>query len=298
MEEIIAKTILSKKDKNAGKMWFGTMYNMNLYRGCSHGCIYCDSRSDCYKVENFDQVKPKKDALIILEKELRKKRDKGVIGIGSMSDSYNPLERALDITRGALELIHKYGFGISLETKSTLIERDIDILKKINEKNNVIIKLTITCADDMLSSKIEPYTNVSSERFSTLKKLAEAGICAGVLLMPILPYINDTIDNIKGIVKLSYENNAKFIYPGFGVTLRNNQRSYFYDQLDKLYPNLKQKYISEYGLSYSCKSKYGKKLSGVFIEECNKYGILYKMNDIIKLYQVNINNDDKQLTLF
>ena len=297
MEEIEAKTILSKKDKDAGKCWFGTMYNMNLYRGCSHGCIYCDSRSDCYKIDNFDQVKPKKDVLLILGRELASKCEKGVIGIGSMSDSYNPLEKSLEITRGALKLIYKYGFGISLETKSSLIERDIDILKKINENSDVIIKFTITCANDLLASKIEPYTNVSSERFATLKKISAVGICTGVLLMPILPYINDTEDNIKEIVRLAYENGAKFIYPYFGVTLRDNQRGYFYEKLDSLFPELKKKYIVEYGLTYDCKSRYYKNLSKVFIEECNKYGLLYEMGDIIKLYQTN-KNSVEQMTLF
>ena len=298
MEEVVAKTILSKRSVEAGNWWFGVKYNMNLYRGCSHGCIYCDSRSDCYRIDNFDRVKPKKDALLIFESELMRKKDRGsVIGIGAMSDSYNPLEKKLELTRGALLLINKYGFGISLETKSTLIERDIDILKSINEKNNVVIKFTITCADDLLSKRIEPYTNVSSERFATIRKISEVGICVGVLLMPILPYINDSIDNIKEIVRLSYENGAKFIYPSFGVTLRDNQREYFYKKLDDLYPKLKNKYISEYGLSYECRSRNYKELSKVFQEECNKYGLLYKMEDIIELYQYN-NKTAEQMVLF
>jgi len=298
MEEIIAKTILSKRSTEAGKWWFGVKYNMNLYRGCSHGCIYCDSRSDCYRIDNFDKVKPKKDALLIFESELMRKKDRGgVIGIGAMSDSYNPLEKKLELTRGALKLIDKYGYGLSLETKSTLIERDIDILKSINKKNNVIVKFTITCADDLLSKKIEPYTNVSSERFALLKKISEEGICVGILLMPLLPYINDTVLNIKEIVRLSYENGAKFIYPSFGVTLRDNQRDYFYEKLDELYPNLKNKYIREYGLSYECRSRNYKELSKVFQEECNKYGLLYKMKDIIELYHCN-DKIVQQMTLF
>ena len=295
MEEVVAKSILSKKSD--GDYWFGVMYNMNLYRGCSHGCIYCDSRSDCYRVNNFDQVKVKRDALLILERELISKRKKGVIGIGSMSDSYNPLEVGLKLTRGALELIERYGFGISLETKSVLIERDVDILKKINEKNDVIIKFTITCADDELASRIEPYTNVSSDRFRVMKKLSDEGIVVGVLMMPLLPYINDTVENVKEIVRKSYENGAKFIYSSFGVTLRDNQREYYYEKLDLLFPWLKNKYIKEYGFKYSCVSKNHKELSKIFKEECDRYGLLYKMGDIIKLYQ-NKTEVNEQITLF
>ena len=294
MEYCEAKTILS--NKKDGKYWFGEDFNMNIYRGCSHGCIYCDSRSDCYGVSNFDVVKPKKDALLILEKELRSKRTKGVVGIGSMSDSYNPLENILFLTRGVIELLNKYGFGLSLSTKSALIERDIDVLKKLNETENVIVKFTITCSDDFLSKKIEPFSSLSSERFRALKKISDEGIFVGVLLMPILPFINDTEDNIRNIIKRSFESGAKFIYPFFGVTLRDNQRDYFYGQLDILYSNLKHKYIKTFGNSYKCDSNNASKLYNFFVEECKRYGLLYKMDDIINAYKNK--KKDEQISLF
>lgn len=154
MEFIKTKTILSTV--KYGNEWYGIDYNMNLYRGCSHGCIYCDSRSSCYHIDDFDIVRSKENALNILKQELIKKKTKGVIGIGSMSDTYNPMERKYEITKGALELISKYNYGVAIDTKSDLILRDLDILKEINSKNNVIVKFTITTPNDELSKIIEP----------------------------------------------------------------------------------------------------------------------------------------------
>ena len=174
MEFIKAKTILTKV-KN-GEQWYGIDYNMNLYRGCTHGCIYCDSRSNCYHIENFDLVRGKENALNILEQELVKKRVKGVIGIGAMSDTYNPQEIKYEQTRNALKLILKYGYGVSIDTKSDLILRDMDLLKEINKQNNVIIKFTITTPNDDLSKVIEPNVCVSSKRFKAIKELTNNGI--------------------------------------------------------------------------------------------------------------------------
>ena len=181
MEFVKAKTILTKvKD---GSEWYGVDYNMNLYRGCSHGCIYCDSRSDCYHIENFDIVKGKENMIQILENELSKKRLKGVVCIGAMSDTYNPMEIKYQQTRGVLQLISKYGFGVSIDTKSDLILRDIDLLKEINSKNNVIIKFTITTPDDNLSKRIEPNVCVSSKRLEAIKILNDNGIFTGIMMM-------------------------------------------------------------------------------------------------------------------
>ena len=195
MEFIIAKEILSKIQFD-NSHWFGTDYNMNLYRGCCHGCIYCDSRSNCYNIVEFDKVKIKKDCLTILENQLKTKRKTGVIQIGAMSDTYNPFEKKYEITRNALKLIDKYGFGVAIATKSDLILRDIDILKKINEHSPVIIKFTITTFDDDLSKIIEPNVCPTSLRVEALKKLNLEGISTVVWLSPILPFINDTKSNI------------------------------------------------------------------------------------------------------
>lgn len=283
MQTIPAKTILSKN--KYPHMWFGNDYNMNLYRGCHHGCIYCDSRSDCYQNFDFDTVKLKEDVLVILAKELYSKRSKGIVGIGAMSDSYNRFEETQKITRGALKLIKDYHFGVSLETKSDLVVRDIDLFLEIQKYNDVIIKMSITCAADQISSVIEPNVCVSSKRFAAIKKMSEAGIFTGVLLHPVLPFITDTDENIKEIVRLSYESGAKFVNCFFGVSLRDGQREYFYDQLDLKFPGLKEKYKKRFGNKYLCKSKHMNHLNYVFQRECQKYGLLYKMEDIILAYK-------------
>lgn len=295
MEFVKAKTILTKvKD---GSEWYGVDYNMNLYRGCSHGCIYCDSRSNCYHIDNFDRVRGKENALYILEKELSKKRTKGVVGIGSMSDTYNPLEIKYEQTRGALKLISKYGFGVSIDTKSDLVLRDLDLLKEINSKNNVIIKFTITTPDDRLSKIIEPNVCVSSKRLEAIKTLNDNGIFAGIMLNPVLPFITDNEEDIKTLVRLASEYGAKFIYTYMGMTLRENQRDYYFNKLEEHFIGLKNKYIKTYGDKYNCMPPNHKYLYNVFVKECDKYGILYKMDDIIKAYKKKITNNE-QISLF
>ena len=229
MKEILAKTILTKN--KYPQYWFGNDYNMNLYRGCHHGCIYCDSRSECYQNDSFDTVMVKKDVLTLLQKELSRKRKKGVVGIGAMSDTYNSFEKELEITRGALKLIRDYHFGVSLETKSDLVVRDIDLFLDIQKYNDVIIKLSITTVDDQLSKVIEPYAPVSSQRFRAIKQLSDAGVFTGILMHPVLPFITDNEENIKEMVRLAYQNGAKFIHTYFGVTLRDRQRDYYYQNL-------------------------------------------------------------------
>ena len=295
MEFLEAKTILTKvKD---GSEWYGVDYNMNLYRGCSHGCIYCDSRSNCYHIDNFDVPKGKKNALLILEKELSKKKDHGVVGIGSMSDTYNPLELKYEQTRGALKLLSKYNFGVSIDTKSDLILRDLDLLKEINAKNNVIIKFTITTPNDELASIIEPYVCVSSKRLKAIKTLSDNGIFVGIMMNPILPFITDNEDDIKKLVKLAHDSGAKFIHTFMGMTLRENQRDYYYEKLDKNFKGLKEKYIKYYRERYNCPVPNYKELYKVFTNECDKYGILYNMKDIIKTYKKEKKNNE-QISLF
>jgi len=293
MENIKAKTILSKV--SYGDAWYGIDYNMNLYRGCSHGCIYCDSRSNCYHIENFDTIRAKENAIMLLEQELASKKTKGIIGIGSMSDTYNPKEKDIELTRKALQLISKYNYGVSIDTKSDLILRDLDILKEINSKNNLIVKFTITTADDELSQIIEPHVCPSSKRFEAIKKLSNSGIFVGIMMNPVLPFITDNEENIKELVRLAHESGAKFIHTYMSVTLRENQRDYYYEQLDKHFGDLKFRYIRKYGGKYYCNVPKATKLYETFKEECNKYGILYDMRDIIDAYKKEV---IEQITLF
>ncbi|MDY3369497.1 MAG: radical SAM protein [Zhenhengia yiwuensis] len=292
--KISAKSILIK---NKDLSWFGAEYNMNLYKGCSHGCIYCDSRSECYHIEQFDTVRIKANAIQILEGELRRKRgEKATIFTGSMSDPYNPLENKLELTRHALELIEYYGFGVSVATKSNLIIRDIDLFKAIGAKSPVLTKMTITTADDALAQKIEPYVSVSSKRFEAIRNMSEEGIFTGILMMPLLPFIEDTEENIFEIVKKAYESGVKFIYPAIGMTMRIGQREYFYSQLDKHFPGMKEKYIGTYGNQYKCVSQQARQLFQLFADECKARGILYKMPQIIEAYKKGYRS--QQLSLF
>lgn len=293
MEYIKAKTILQKcKDSS----WFGNDYNMNLYRGCCHGCIYCDSRSDCYQIEDFDKVRAKDNALLILRDELRRKVKTGVIGTGSMSDPYNPFERDERLTEKSLMLIDAYGFGITVITKSPLITRDIPLYKQIAEHSPVLCKMTITTADDKLSRLVEPRVAVSSERFDALARMSDEGVFTGITLMPVLPFIEDTEDNIRTIVRRAHECGVRCIYPAFGMTLRSGNREYFYQKLDESFPGLKDQYIRRYGNRYECPSPNAKKLWHVFTEECARYGILYEMKAIINAYKAGY--EDGQLSFF
>lgn len=290
MEYITAKSIITPV--NYSSKWFGVDYNMNIYRGCNHGCIYCDSRRDIYHINDFNKIKAKKDALFILKNELKHKKP-GVIATGAMSDAYNPLEKEYKLTRKALELIYKYHYGIFINTKSNLVIRDIDILKEIE---NSIVAMTITTPYDSLSKIIEPNVCVSSKRFEAIKTLSKNNIFCGVLLLPVLPFITDKTEDIKELVKLSYENGAKFIYTtNMSVTLAQNQREYYYEKLDELFPTLKEKYMKTYGNKYFCSTR-NSELYNIFRRECDKYGLLYKMKDIISAYKRN--KSDKQATLF
>ncbi len=295
MEYIPAKNIVMRgKDTS----WFGTDYNMNIYKGCCHGCIYCDSRSECYHVEEFDRVRAKENALEIIRNDLRRKVRTGVIGTGAMSDPYNPFERELQLTRHALELVDAYGFGIAIDTKSTLVTRDIDILSEIKSHSPVLVKITITTADDSLCERIEPHAPPSSERFEAIRALAQAGIFAGILLMPVLPFIEDSDENILAIVGKAHECGARFIYPAFGVTLRLNQRDWYFNKLNELFPGqgLPERYRKQYGDRYSCSSPRARALWRVFKEACDRYGLLYNMKDIINAYKLGY--ADSQLSFF
>lgn len=295
MEYVKTRTIMTKSDQ--GEKWFGIDYHMNLYKGCSFGCIYCDSRSDCYHINNFDVVKTKVDALEILEAELSSKGYRGVVSFGTLSDPYNECEENMEITRNALKLINKYGFGVSIDTKSDLILRDVDLLKEIAEKNSVIIKISITTFDDDLAKKIEPNVPSSTRRFEVLKSLRKAGLYAGVLMTPVLPFLTDTEENIKAMVQKSHEVDAKFIYTKMGMNLRTNQRTYYYQKLEELYPGLSMDYEAVYGNKYICNSLQYRHLMELFLKLCHQKGILTEMEDIIADYKKTIPMNE-QISLF
>lgn len=291
IEQIAAKNLLNRVKYNE---WFGADYNMNLYRGCCHGCIYCDSRSECYHVEDFDRVRVKAGAAEMLRRELASKRAAGVVGIGAMSDPYNPFERELCVTRAALDAIAEAGFGVSLDTKSALVTRDIGLLERIRDNHSAIVKMTITAAGDALSRQLEPHVYPSSERFSALRALADAGIFCGVLMTPVLPFLTDSEDNVRGIIRKTAEAGGKFVFSMYGVTLRANQRQYFYDRLDERFPGLSARYRSTFGGSYYCPAPRHSFLKALVQEECRTHGLLWRMPDIIRAYR----GGGEQLSLF
>ena len=272
---------------------------MNIYRGCSHNCIYCDSRSICYNMQhNFEDIEVKDNAPLILEKELRSKRKKCMIGTGSMTDSYIPLEETIGYTRKCLEVIKKYGFGVVIQTKSSRILRDLDILKQINEKSKCVVAMTLTIYDEELCKVIEPDVSTTKERFKTLKTLRDNGIPTVVWLCPILPYINDDAKNLKGLLDYCIEAKVYgIICFGFGLTLREGNREYFYDQLDKNFPGIKEKYIQRYGTNYQVMSDNNRQLMKILTETCKKNNIVCNNEEIFK-YLHEFPEKDEQLTLF
>lgn len=274
---------------------------MNLYRGCCHGCIYCDSRSNCYQIEHdFEDIEVKENAIELLEDKLQRKRSKCMLGTGSMTDPYIPLETELQNIRKALLLTEKYGFGFTLITKSSRVLRDIDLLKKINEKTKCVVQMTLTTYDEELCKKIEPNVSTTKERFETLKQLNEAGIPTVVWLCPILPFINDTEENIRGILQYCIEAKVYgIICFGMGVTLRQGSREYFYAQLDKLFPNMKEKYIKHYGFQYSLNSPNNIRLMRLFHQICEENHIVHDNKQIFEYLNLFEQKQDFiQLSLF
>ena len=255
---------------------------MNLYRGCTHGCIYCDSRSRCYRMDHaFEDIEVKENALELLEDALRRKRKRCMIGTGSMSDPYIPLELKTEYTRKALLIIEQYGCGVALQTKSDLVLRDLDILKRINEKTKAVVQMTLTTADENLCRIIEPNVCPTKERFEALKTLRDNGIPTVVWLCPILPYINDTPENIVSILQMCIEAQVRgVICFGMGLTLRDGSREYFYRQLDRHFPGLKERYIREYGDRYEVPSPRSDELMRLFHQTCGQNGIMHDNNEI------------------
>jgi DNA repair photolyase len=275
IKDIQAKTLLARV--KADDDWFGLYYNFNLYRGCQHQCIYCDSRSECYQIEDFDHdVLVKVNAIELLRKELAGKRVVGTIGTGSMNDPYMPLEAKRNLTRHALEAIAEFSFPVHIITKSDLVVRDLDLLKQIS-KTYAAVTFTVTTVDDALSKKLEPGAPVSSRRLAAMKTLSENGILTGVTLMPVLPFIEDNEENISSIVRRAHESGASYIIPAFGVTLRDRQRAYYYEKLDQHFPGLRLRYERAFGERYSAHARNQTGLKKVFDESCHQYGIRPRM---------------------
>lgn len=270
VRNIQARTILSRY--KTADPWFHIRYSMNLYRGCQHQCIYCDSRSNCYGIENFEDILIKENAIELLHKELKSLRVKGTIGTGSMNDAYMPLEEKTEITRKALKVIALHKFPLHVITKSDLVVRDTDLIIEIS-KVFAVVTFSITTADDSMASIIEPGAPPTSKRFAAMKKLSDAGITTGVALMPILPYINDTFENITNIVEQAKASGASYILPAFGLTLRDRQRDYFFNKLEKHFPEAFPEYMRNYKGEYSYMSPNHEELKQLFETLCRKLGI-------------------------
>ena len=255
---------------------------MNLYRGCLHGCIYCDSRSDCYHMDHlFEDIEVKENALELLDASLKKKRKPCMIGMGAMTDPYIPLEDQLLYTRGALEIIDRNGFGVTLITKSSRVLRNLDILKSIQTHSKYVIQMTLTTYNEKLCKKLEPNVSTTKERFETLLTLQKEGIPTIVWLTPILPFINDNEENLRGILDYCIKAYVKgIICFGMGVTLREGNREFFYSKLDQHFPGLKEKYIHKYGNSYILSSPQNKQLMRIFHQVCEENGIMHEHEEI------------------
>ncbi len=273
---------------------------MNLYRGCSHGCIYCDSRSKCYHIDHaFEDIEVKENALELLENNLRRRKNGCMLSMGSMTDPYIPLEAEQKKVRSALELVYKYSFGITLITKSNLILRDLELLKAINDKTKCVVQMTLTTHDEALCKKLEPNVCTTRERVEVLKKLRDTGIPTVIWLCPILPFINDTEENLKGILDYCIEAKVKgIICYGIGMTLRDGNREYFYDKLDKHFPGLKEKYISAYGNQYEITSPQNNMLMKIFHDLCEEKGILHHNKLIFEYLHTFEDKRMKQLSIF
>ena len=286
MEIILAKTILSKNN------------SVNLFRGCSHGCIYCDSRSEVYNNPDFENIKVKENAINIFELELMKKKEKVMISTGAMMDPYMHIEEELQLTRKMLEVIYKYGHGVSLLTKSSLILRDLDLLKKINERSKCIVAMTLTTYDDILCKTLEPNVACTSERVDVLKKLNAAGIETMVWISPILPYINDTDENIEGLLKYCKEAKVKGIITfGLGLTLRKGNREYFYQKLEQDFPGLKERYTQKFGHSYGHGLPHYQRLNQKIKKFCQENELLFEYQEVMA-YCNKYPQRVEQLTLF
>ena len=288
MHFIEAKGILHNK---------GGFNGMNIYRGCTHGCIYCDSRSACYQFTHpFEDIEVKKNAPELLEQALKSKRSKCMIGTGSMSDPYMHCETELRMTRKCLEIIEKYGFGLAIQTKSDRILEDIDLLDSINRKAKCVVQITLTTYDEKLCSILEPNVCNTQRRIGVLEEMQKRGIPTVVWLSPVLPFINDTEENITRILEECVRTGVKgIICFGMGVTLREGDREYFYEALDKHFPGMKERYINTYGNAYEVTSPDNARLMKIFRNICKDNGI---MSDPDECFRYLNDLPDRQISIF
>ena len=287
MHFVQAKTILSAQN------------GINLYRGCLHGCIYCDSRSRCYGMDHaFEDIRVKENGLELLDAALKRKRAPCMIGTGAMSDPYLPIERDLQMTRGALELIRRHGFGAAIQTKSDGILRDLDLLSDINGSTRAVVQMTLTTLDDRLCRILEPGVCPTSVRIAALKEFRAAGIPTAVWLCPILPFLNDTRENILGLLEACADAGVKAVLCfDMGLTLREGNREYFYAQLDRHFPGLKARYIRAYGNRYACSSPRSRELMGLYHTFCEAHGILHDTRQIFTWLHA-FERKDRQIRFF
>jgi len=273
---------------------------MNLYRGCTHGCIYCDSRSRCYGMQHdFEDIEVKANAMAILETELKTRKRKGMIGSGAMSDPYLPLETDLQYTRQSLELIYKYGYGVALHTKSATILRDLDLLIKINRQSRVVVQTTLTTFDEELCRILEPNVSPTAQRLEMLNIMRDNEISTVVWLCPILPWINDNSENIQNLVLACSEAGVWGILCfGMGLTLREGNREYFYRMLDLHFPGLKKDYIRSYGNSYNVPSPKSEVLMREFHSLCQAKGICSDVPRIFAFMKHFAEHESQQYDLF
>lgn len=272
---------------------------MNIYRGCTHGCIYCDSRSICYGfTHDFEDIEVKQNAPELLEKALKSKRKQCMIGTGAMCDPYMHCEDKLRLTRKCLEIIDRHGFGVTIQTKSTRILHDLDLIKSINAQSKAVVQITMTTYNEKLCRILEPNVSTTKERYEALKIFRENGIPTVVWLSPILPFINDTKENIEGILNYCVRAGVKgIICFGMGVTLREGDREYFYNALDRHFPGMKERYIRKYGKSYELTSPNNHELMKIFTDTCQKHGIIYNINSCFE-YLREFPEPYEQLSLY
>lgn len=272
---------------------------MNLYRGCTHGCIYCDARSKCYQfTHEFEDIEVKSNAVVLLEKALRSKRNKCMIGTGAMSDPYIHCETTLGQTRKCLELIRDYEYGLAIQTKSSRILRDLDLLVEIHRNAKCVVQMTMTTYDEELCKIVEPNVSTTKERFETLKVLRDHNIPTVVWLSPILPYLNDTPENIKGIMEYCIEAGVYGVLCfGMGLTLREGDREYYYQKLDEHFPGMKERYIRRYGNAYELPSDHDQELMTLFRSICTEHQIEHNVGKLFE-YMHEYPDQDNQLSIF
>lgn len=289
MHEVKAQGILSPQN------------GMNIYRGCTHGCIYCDARSTCYQMDHaFEDVAVKINAPELLEQTLRRKRKKCMIGTGAMSDPYLPAEKNLRLTRRCLELIDQYGFGLSIQTKSDLILRDLDLLTSIHRKSKCVVQMTLTTYDEALCRILEPNVCTTARRIEVLRMMQAAGIPTIVWMTPILPFLNDTRENILGLLRACREAGVYGILTfGIGLTLRDGDRQYFYKKLDQHFPGLKERYLATYGDAYVLPAPNHARLMELVRRECEAGGMEWREDKLFAyMHQFAENQAGEQMSFF